>query len=525
MPPGKEDFFREATLRICGSLEIEKALFSTLEYLQEHLPADGLHLYTYQAELGILSAVATAAAEGGQSVETRIPLSLTTRWRLEQGAYPSRMVLSDMSENDIGAAVALSLGLPPSSALVMIVGLEGQELGAVVVNARGPDRYTEEQAELLAQLNRPWAVALSNCLRYRELAKVKELLADDNRFLHSRLRSMAGEEIIGADFGLREVMELVREVAPLPSPVLLLGETGTGKEIIAGAIHNLSPRRKEPFIKVNCGSLPPSLLDSELFGHEKGSFTGALRQKRGLFERADKGTVFLDEVGELPAEAQVRLLRVLQEKEIQRVGGSGPIRLDLRIIAATHRDLGEMVARGEFRSDLYFRLRVFPVAIPPLRERRADIPVLVQHFIKKKMRELGRAGIPALAPGALDRLSEYQWPGNVRELENAVERALIISRIEALDFPDLSDIPPGRAVSLPLPDHEADLGLDGLITGHIRRVLALTKGRVQGRNGAARLLKVNPSTLRNKMKKLGISYGRRAGTHQGGEDDREPPGK
>jgi len=256
-------------------------------------------------------------------------------------------------------------------------------------------------------------VALTNSLRYRELQKFRDLLADDNRYLQDELRRMVGEDVIGSDSGLKPVMDLVRQVAPLDSPVLLLGETGSGKEVVANAIHKASSRRQEPFIKVNCGAIPPTLMDSELFGHEKGAFTGALSQKRGRIERANTGTLFLDEIGELSLEAQVRLLRVLQEKEIERVGGSGPIPVDIRIIAATHRNLEKMLGTGAFREDLYFRLRVFPVSIPPLRSRMMDLPALVQHFIQKKAREMKRSPAPGLAFGALERLTAYHWPGNV----------------------------------------------------------------------------------------------------------------
>ncbi len=511
MPQG-HNFFREATLRICGSLEIEKSLYATFRCLQEHLPADAVNLYVYEPGLGLMRTVARATPLGGSCPEESFFLPAGSRRQLDgSGDLPHLWNLPDMQANEIGGAVARFLKLPLSSALVMILRLEEKELGAVVVNAAGRGRYTREQAELLAQLNEPFAIALANSLRYQELARMKELLADDNRFLNAQLRSGAGEEVIGADFGLKRVMEMVYEVAPLPSPVLLLGETGTGKEVIAGVIHSLSPRREGPFIKVNCGALPPSLLDSELFGHEKGAFTGALRMRRGLFERAQGGTIFLDEVGELPAEAQVRLLRVLQEREIERIGGAGPIKTDIRVIAATHRDLDLLSASGGFRSDLYFRLRVFPVAIPPLRERKADIPVLVQHFIQKKLRELGFLTVPVPAPGALDRLLEYDWPGNVRELENAVERSLIIYRDGPLYFDDIGQsaaspsLRPDCAPAWPA----EDLTLRGMMREHIGRVMAMAGGKVEGAGGAAGLLDLNPSTLRNKMRKLGIPFGRK----------------
>ena len=299
-------------------------------------------------------------------------------------------------------------------------------------------------------------------------------------------------------------MDMVRQVAPLTSPVLLLGETGTGKEIIATAIHNLSPRKNAPFIKVNCGAIPETLMDSELFGHEKGAFTGALSQKRGRFERANGGTIFLDEIGELTFGVQVRLLRVLQEKEIERVGGTEPIHVDIRVIAATHRNLETMLAEGEFREDLYFRLKVFPIVIPPLRDRLADIPILVQYFMQRKAREMGLIQIPTLAPKAIDRLMNYQWPGNVRELQNAVERALILSKGNPFIFDDLGGISKKITEKPDLPDEDS-LALDHVISRHIMRVLEMTGGRVSGGNGAAKLLQLNPSTFRQKMRKLTYS--------------------
>ena len=229
---------------------------------------------------------------------------------------------------------------------------------------------------------------MSNTLKHREVVQLTNLLADDNRYLYRELRHISGDDIVGANFGLKEVMEKVRHVAALDSPVLLLGETGVGKDVIANAIHYSSSRKEGPFVKVNCGAIPESLIDSELFGHEKGAFTGATSQKRGRFERADNGTIFLDEIGELPPQAQVRLLRVLQDKEIERLGGTKTIQLDIRIIAATNRNLEEMVKAGQFREDLWFRLNVFPVWIPPLLQRKADIPSLFNHFILQQSKEL-----------------------------------------------------------------------------------------------------------------------------------------
>jgi len=298
-------------------------------------------------------------------------------------------------------------------------------------------------------------------------------------------------------------------VAPLNNTVLLIGETGTGKEVIASAIHFASHRKDAPFIKVNCGAIPESLIDSELFGHEKGAFTGALTAKRGRFERAAGGTIFLDEIGELPLQAQVRLLRVLQNREIERVGGERTLPLDIRVIAATHRNLESMIAENRFREDLWFRLNVFPIVVPPLRQRKEDVPALTRHFVAQKSLELGIATPPAIAPGALERLSNYHWPGNVRELENLVERELIRHGGGPLKFEatlphkeNTQSFPPVEEVSA------GSLNLDEVVYRHIMRVLKIAKGKIHGPGGAGELLGVNPNTLRGRMDKLGVKYGR-----------------
>jgi transcriptional regulator with GAF, ATPase, and Fis domain len=270
----------------------------------------------------------------------------------------------------------------------------------------------------------------------------------------------------------------------------------------------MSPRKDGPFIKVNSGAIPETLLDSELFGHEKGAFTGALTQKRGRFERAHQGTIFLDEIGELPLQAQVRMLRVIQEKVIERVGGTKTIPVDIRIIAATHRNLEEMVGLEQFRKDLWFRLNVFPIEIPPLRDRKGDIPSLVRYFMDRKSKELKLHPQPKLAPGAIERLMDYHWPGNVRELENMVERALILNRTGPLSFDRLILTYQEEEPAALAHREDGSLILDEVISRHIRSVLKMTKGKVHGPRGAAEVMGLNPSTLRNRMNKLGIFYGR-----------------
>jgi len=262
-------------------------------------------------------------------------------------------------------------------------------------------------------------------------AKIKE---DDNRYLQMELYRITGDIIIGSNFGLKDVMQKAQIAAKGDSPVLLLGETGVGKDVIANAIHYSSERKDGPFVKINCGAIPESLIDSELFGHERDAFTGAINQKRGCFERAMKGPLFLDEIGELPLQAQVRFPRVLQDKIIERVGGSTSIKLDIRIIAATNKELNVMVSEGKFREDLWFRLNVFPILIPPLRERVVDIPALLDYLIEKKAEELKLTDIPEVFPETVTHLQQYNWPGNVRELQNLVERELILNPKGPLQF-------------------------------------------------------------------------------------------
>ena len=318
------------------------------------------------------------------------------------------------------------------------------------------------------------------------------------------------EGIIGADEGLRAVMQRVDQVAPTAANVLILGETGSGKEVIARAIHDRSKRQNNIFVRVNCGALPPDLLDSELFGHEKGSFTGAVARKRGWFERSDGGTLLLDEVGELPMAAQVRLLRVLQDGIVQRVGSEEEITVDVRVIAATHRDLPHMVQEGEFREDLWYRLAVFPIILPALHERPDDIKPLAAHFIQRAAQRLG-VPTPTLKAGDLQLLLSYRWPGNIRELGSVLERAVILGQPKALDLQTALGVEGLRKyASSPCNTSSAETqgdqieSLDIIISEHIKRALVKTGGLVDGPRGAAKLLGLNTSTLRGKLRKHGI---------------------
>jgi transcriptional regulator with GAF, ATPase, and Fis domain len=504
------DFLREVTLRMCGTLEIERALFSVFLYVRDVMPADQLILTVYDRELGSLRIVASASETGGRLHEDRIFLPPELRREIENAEKYQRVRMAEnVFDDPVICHVARYQGWNPSAMIVARLLIDGLYAGALTVRAEQPARYTDKELGLWSLINEPAAVALTNSERFLEVLRLKELLSEENSYLQKELRKTSGIEVVGADFGLRSVMDKVLDVAPLNSPVLLLGETGTGKEVIANAIHTLSARRDGPLVKVNCGALPDSLIDSELFGHERGAFTGAINQKPGRFERAHGGTLFLDEIAELPLLSQARFLRVLQEKEIERVGGTHPIKVDVRVLSASNRDLEQRVASGRFREDLYFRLKVFPIVVPPLRERKADIPSLVHHFIHKKSREMVLPAIPTLAAGAIDRLMAYDWPGNVRELENAVEREIILARGTPLSFVDTILPAPLHAGARLLPVTTGVLLLKDVEAAHIRRLLDLAGGRVEGRGGAAELLGLPPATLRFRMKKLGIPFGRK----------------
>ncbi|MCU0842494.1 MAG: sigma 54-interacting transcriptional regulator [Thiobacillaceae bacterium] len=384
---------------------------------------------------------------------------------------------------------------------------DGEPLGVLILSlpARADPGGLPPAAEGLLE---PIAASLENDRRLRELSSLREAAEADRRSLLTRLkRQDIADTIVGAESGLREVMERVDLVARSDTPVLILGETGSGKEVVARAIHRRSPRVAGPFLRVNCGAIPPELIDSELFGHERGSFTGAVATRRGWFERADGGTLFLDEIGELSLAAQVRLLRVLQDGGVQRVGGQQTLTVDVRLVAATHRDLQAMVADGAFRRDLWYRVAVFPIVLPGLRERPQDIPALATHFALQAAERLGLAPrVPSPADMAL--LVAYDWPGNVRELASVMERAAILGDGRYLDVARALGAVPAIPARPAAPREDASTPsfptYDEASREHIETALARSAGRVEGPFGAARLLGVNPNTLRGRMRRLGI---------------------
>lgn len=512
-------FFRESTLRISGSLEIEKALWQFLHYAKDIIPVCQMFIILYDREAGVVETIAHATTDFYRSTSIKIQIPPKGRRLIEDQRFMRVRRIENTSLDPIARPFCKNFDCLERPCLIMDLVIEHNFLGVVAFLGLSGEQFKEGHEELIAQLNEPFAIALSNSLQYREVQRYKELLEDDNLYLKKELCRAWDDNVIGAERGLKESMTLIHQVAPTDSPVLLLGPTGVGKELMARTIHNISSRRSGPFIDVNCGAIPDSLMDSELFGHEKGSFTGAVSRKRGRFERAQGGTIFLDEIGELTPEAQVRLLRVLQEKTINRVGGSETIDLDIRVIAATHRNLEEMLALGLFREDLYYRLKVFPIQIPTLSERKSDIPSLVHHFIEKKSIQLQMLNTPKITAEGMDRLVAYSWPGNVRELGNAVERALILSNSQPLSFPEFTASAhnnPGATTgsgSQYIEHMEKNLNLDAAMVHHIKNAMTIAKGRVEGKYGAARLLGMNPRTLRNRMRKLGVPFGKNAKVH------------
>jgi formate hydrogenlyase transcriptional activator len=370
-------------------------------------------------------------------------------------------------------------------------------LGILAVAKREENAFDNEEVAFLTQVANQVAIAVENALAYSKIAELTDRLAQEKLYLEEEIRGeMDFEGIVGQSSALRHVLNLVETVAPSDSTVLLLGETGTGKELIARAIHDRSKRKDRTFVKLNCAAIPTGLLESELFGHERGAFTGAISQKVGRLELADQGSLFLDEVGDIPIEIQPKLLRALQEREFERLGSTRTKKVDVRLVAATNRDLEKMIEKREFREDLYYRLNVFPIRIPPLRERPEDIPLLVRYFTQKYSRRMEKQ-IDSIPTAAMKKLSAWHWPGNIRELENFIERSVILTHTSALQLP-LGEIGTNGKTTPPSGSREAH------DRDEIMRILKETNGRVAGAQGAAARMGLKRTTLISRMKKLGI---------------------
>jgi transcriptional regulator with GAF, ATPase, and Fis domain len=399
-----------------------------------------------------------------------------------------------------------------------LVSQEGR-IGVLLLQAPPSVRFEPRHRLMGRALLEPFSVAIENDRRLRELRALREAAEADKQSLLSRLgRKELADTLIGADAGLQPVMERVKLVSRSDLPVLILGETGTGKEVIARAIHTQSARAAAPFIRVNCGAIPSELIDSQLFGHERGSFTGATDQHKGWFERADGGTLFLDEIGELSHAAQIRLLRILQDGYLERVGARAQIRVDVRIVVATHQDLTLMIREGRFREDLWYRIAVFPILLPPLRERGQDIPALARHFAERAAIRFGLA--PRMpAPDDIAALLAYPWPGHVRELQTVIDRAAILGEGQSLKVETALGVSPGvspivvgllsangRVAPVEGLPSSGLAPLDTAMRQHIEAALIKTRGRIEGPFGAATALQINPHTLRARMRKLGIDW-------------------
>lgn len=525
------DDFREVLLGVwreaCQHTEIQECTGNLATLLAKQLPIEGLLVRRSDDQHHAMDTVAAGHFERGAWMAPLRSLVPAARWKRVTAWLEDGSVLHGRAGQRDDE---LSLIVPREISGEVLVGplRNGSgPTGALIAVVRPGATFWDTHRAMFELLLEPFSAALENDRRLHELKTLREAAEADRRSLLSRLgRQEVNEAIVGAETGLRHVMERVELVASSDLPVLILGETGTGKEVVSRAIHTRSPRWHGPFIRVNCGAIPAELIDSQLFGHERGSFTGASDTRKGWFERADGGTLFLDEIGELPLPAQVRLLRVLQDSLIERVGAQQSLRVDVRIVAATHRDLASMVKAGTFREDLWYRINVFPLLLPRLRERREDIPELARHFAQRAAHRFGLAYVePSIDD--LQLLQSYAWPGNIRELGAVIDRAAILGGGKCLDVakalgfsrvpsepvsqePTFYEVVPEDLPRLyPLLEPSVEVvSLDAAMKQHIERALVTTRGRIEGKHGAAALLRINPHTLRARMRKLGISWSR-----------------
>jgi formate hydrogenlyase transcriptional activator len=483
--------FPQVSARIRRILRHEYAGFEL------HDPATGLLVRQsedFPLGKGFLSAIQVSShnSPGGLALRERAPLIFSKQ---EMQGFEGEVTKNFLAEG-LRSLCCLPLFRPKGA------------LGVLVLGSTRADAFHSDDLTLLNQVAAQFAVALENQRAAAEIDALKLRLSAEKKYLEGEFRSTgAFPEIVGDSTALKQALDQVFTVAPSDATVLLLGETGTGKELFAHAVHRLSRRKDGPFIKVNCAAIPTGLLESELFGHEKGAFTGAVSQKVGRMELADGGTLFLDEIGEISLELQPKLLRVLQDQEFERLGSNRTIKVNLRLIAATNRDLAQSMAQHEFRSDLFYRLSVFPIRVPALRERRDDIPLLIRYFVHKFAQRMGRS-IETIPKETMKTLSEWSWPGNVRELENLMERSVIVSEGHALSVPLTELRGPARATAAApdrSPDSTADHSLDNAERQHIIRILRETKGVLSGPDGAAHRLGLKRTTLQSKMQRLKIS--------------------
>jgi len=493
-----EAVMQQLSSALMSNLDIRKLLAAISASIGDLIPHDCATLGLYDPAADGLMFQFLGGNEGGmRRGDKRLPLEGSP----DGLAFTSRepVVLGNL--NDVrfpedNLRHLTSIGMQSACFVPLIY--NGNAIGTLTIGSRREAAFSPRDTEMLTQIAAPLAMSVNTANVFRQIAELRDRLRQEKQYLEEEI-NLANhfEDIVGESTGLRHVQQEIETVAPTDATVLIQGETGTGKELLARAIHRLSPRHERTFIKLNCAAIPAGLLESELFGHEKGAFTGAIARKLGRLELAHEGTLFLDEVGELPLDLQPKLLRALQEREIERVGGNRPIPINVRLIAATNRDLAKMVADKEFRSDLYYRLKVFPVFAPPLRERVEDIPVLVRHFVSTHSRRMGKV-IETIPEETMRALTRWSWPGNIRELENFLERAVILTRGPVLYVP-LAELET---------EEEAEAILDPTLFAaereHILRILRETKGQVGGHDGAAERLGLKRTTLNSKLKKLSI---------------------
>jgi formate hydrogenlyase transcriptional activator len=499
----REAFLLEVTNALVSNLDVRQLLSAIAACLRRVKAFDyaSLALYdepTKMLRLQVLESTPGSGANAGIPDEALVPVesspagwAYTTRKPLLLKGLPNEKWPFQMPTNLAPLALKSGCWIP-------LVGRDSV-LGTLNIFSRRAENFTHHDLNLLMQIASQVAVALDNALAYRRISELNERLATQKLYLEDELKTEFNfEEIIGQSKAIKRVLNQIETVAPTDSTVLILGETGTGKELLARAIHDLSPRKSHTFVRVNCASIPTGLLESELFGHEKGAFTGAIGPRVGRLELAHQGTIFLDEVGDIPLELQPKLLRVLQEREFERLGSNRTITSDVRIVAATNRDLAKLVAAGQFRSDLFYRLDVFPIVVPPLRERREDIPLLVQYFLAKFAQKM-KKNIETVPPERMQALIRYSWPGNIRELEHLIERAVILSRGTALNVPPFESMPAEETVT------SSSAKLEDIEREHIICVLRESRGKIGGPGGAAERLGMNRTTLNSRMQKLKIS--------------------
>jgi len=514
-----EDELRNSEERKCSLLDINNAIINNLtqealfgsvyDAIRRVVAFDRAAFLFYQPESRTLKLVSMESGRESEffrvGKEYGLEESQISAWVLDHQEVVTRGDL-DNEPRTLGERRLVLEGIQ-SYCVVPLVAM-GKSIGTFTLWSESRNRYTQADAELLREVANQIAIAIANMKSYEEIKALKGRLEKENVYLQEEIRTVHNfEEIVGSSPALLKLLRKVDQVAPTDSSVLIYGETGTGKELIARAIHDRSNRQDRPLVKVNCSAISAGLVESELFGHVKGAFTGAFERRIGRFELADGGTIFLDEVGELPLDTQVKLLRVLQEREFEPVGSNRSIRVDVRIICATNRNLQDSIKEGTFRSDLYYRLNVFPLEVPPLRERRADIPQLAMFFLSRYARNLGKK-IDGISADATEKLTAYSWPGNIRELQNLIERALILCSGPIIELDnDLTNVSGAFRISpsdiVPV-DQPSFKTLQEVEREHILTALKESHGVIEGTSGAAKALGLHPNTLRHRMEKLGI---------------------